>query len=195
MAHLRIFRHYVHTPFLLMSALEFVILALSGLLAHDVSYRSTLPGPATTAPTVAFAVTMLAAMAAMGVYESRIREGYLAMMLRTAVVLLVLTAGGGLVMAAMRFTGKPRPPHWLAMLHGLLAGAAVTLIAYTAFTSTLPGQAWLGLLLLAVAAVGGVFLNLKFHMHEIALPISIVLIHAVVAAAGLVLVAMAAWAQ
>jgi hypothetical protein len=116
------------------------------------------------------------------------------MMLRTAVVLLVLTAGGGLVMAAIRFGGKPRPPHWLAMLHGLLAGAAVTLIAYAAFTSKLPGQAWLGLLLLAGAALGGVFLNLRYHMKEIPLPMAIVLGHAVLAAAGVALVAMAAWA-
>jgi sugar transferase (PEP-CTERM system associated) len=90
MAHLRIFRHYVHTPFLLMSALEFVILALAGLLAHDLSYPTPLAGPAMTAPTLTFAITMVAAMAAMGVYESRIREGYLAMMLRTAVAVFFL---------------------------------------------------------------------------------------------------------
>ncbi|TWO70703.1 hypothetical protein FN976_14205 [Caenimonas sedimenti] len=115
------------------------------------------------------------------------------LMLRTAVVLLVLTAGGGLLMAAMRFAGKARPPHWLAMLHGLLAGSALTLIAYAGFTSTLSGQAWLGLALLALAALGGVFLNLRYHMNEIPLPIPIVLGHAVLAAVGVVLVAMAVW--
>lgn len=46
--------------------------------------------------------------------------------LQTACVLLAVTAVGGLAMAGMRFAGKPHPPAWLAMLHGLLAGAALT---------------------------------------------------------------------
>jgi hypothetical protein len=39
-----------------------------------------------------------------------------------------------------------------------------------------------------------VFLNLRYHMKEIPLPMAIVLGHAVLAAAGVALVAMAAWA-
>ena len=42
-------------------------------------------------------------------------------MLRTSSVLLAITAVGGVVMAAIRFSGKPSPPSWLAMVHGLLA--------------------------------------------------------------------------
>lgn len=116
------------------------------------------------------------------------------LMLRTAALLLILTAGGGLLIAGMRFMGQPRPPHWLAMLHGLLAGAGVTLLAYAAFTHPLPGQVWAGLALLAAAALGGVYLNLRYHMKEIPLPIPIVLGHAVLAAIGVALVAMAAFA-
>ena len=51
------------------------------------------------------------------------------LVMRTAVVLLVLTALGGLAMAAIRFAGKPHPPSWMAMGHGFIAGAAVTLSA------------------------------------------------------------------
>ena len=58
--------------------------------------------------------------------------------LKTACVLLAITAVGGLAMAGMRFAGKPQPPAWLAMLHGLLAGAALTLLLYAYFTVGLP---------------------------------------------------------
>ena len=44
-------------------------------------------------------------------------------MLRTAVVLLAITALGGLLMAGLRFSGHPRPPSSIAMLHGLLAAS------------------------------------------------------------------------
>jgi hypothetical protein len=40
-------------------------------------------------------------------------------------VLLAITAVGGLALGGIRYAGKPQPPTWLAMLHGLLAGAAV----------------------------------------------------------------------
>ena len=36
--------------------------------------------------------------------------------MRTAAVLLALAALGGLVMAGMRWAGKPHPPTWLAMV-------------------------------------------------------------------------------
>src|SRR5205085_11053773 len=55
------------------------------------------------------------------------------LMLRTAVVLLALTAAGGLLMAGIRFSGRPQPPNWIAMLHGLLAGSGITLVLYPAF--------------------------------------------------------------
>ena len=55
--------------------------------------------------------------------------------LKTATVLLALGALGGLLMAGMRFAGRPHPPAWLAMLHGVLAAAAITLLLYAAATS------------------------------------------------------------
>ena len=58
--------------------------------------------------------------------------------MKTASCLLAITAVGGLAMAGMRFAGKPQPPTWLAMVHGLLAGAAATLLLYAYFTVGLP---------------------------------------------------------
>jgi hypothetical protein len=114
-------------------------------------------------------------------------------LLRTAVVLLALTAVGGLLMAGMRFSGRPHPPDAIAMLHGLLAASGLTLLLYAAFTAGLPGGAWAGLVLLLVAALGGLALNLRYHAHRTALPVWLVLVHAAAAAIGLVLIALSVW--
>ena len=81
-------------------------------------------------------------------------------LMRTATVLLAITAVGGLVLASIRFARDAEPPAWLAMVHGLLAGAAVTLLLYAAFTVGLPSLALWALVLFVLAAVGGVVLNL-----------------------------------
>ena len=113
--------------------------------------------------------------------------------MRTAVVLLALAALGGLLMAGIRFAGKPHPPTWLAMAHGFIAGAAVTLLVYDYFTSGLPGLAQLGLLLFLIAAAGGIVLNLRYHWERLPLPKWMVVVHALVALVGFVLLAIAAW--
>jgi hypothetical protein len=113
--------------------------------------------------------------------------------MRTAVVLLALTALGGLVMAGIRFAGKPHPPTWLAMVHGFIAGAAVTLLLYDYFTVGLPALAQWALLLFLLAAAGGVLLNLRYHWQREALPKSIVVVHALIAVTGFVLLCIAAW--
>ena len=114
-------------------------------------------------------------------------------MLKTAVVLLALTGAGGLLIAGIRFSGRPHPPSWLAMLHGLLAAGGLTLLLYAAFAAGLPGSAWTGLVLLAVAALGGLVLNLGYHWKNVALPIWLVLVHAAIAVVGLVVLAIAIW--
>ena len=114
-------------------------------------------------------------------------------MLRTAVVLLALTAAGGLLLAAIRFSGRPQPPTWIAMLHGLLAGGSLTLLLYAGFASGMPGGAWAGLALLVAAALGGLVLNLRYHWNRLELPAWLILVHAAVAAVGLVVLAIAAW--
>jgi hypothetical protein len=114
--------------------------------------------------------------------------------LQTASVLLAITAVGGLAMAGMRFAGKPQPPTWLAMLHGLLAGAAITLLLYAYFTVGLPSLAVLALVLFVLAAVGGVYLNLNFHWKMLPLPKGIIVGHAGAAVVGFVLLLAATWA-
>jgi uncharacterized membrane protein HdeD (DUF308 family) len=106
------------------------------------------------------------------------------LILQTSTVLFGIAAAGGIVMALLRFSGKPHPPSWLAMLHGFLAAAGMTLLAYAVATMPVPSLAIIALLLFAAAAVGGVVLNLHFHLRGIALPIWLTVVHALVALAG-----------
>ena len=108
--------------------------------------------------------------------------------IQTALALLAVTAAGGLLMAFQRFSGADRPPSWLAMLHGLLAGSGLTLLLFAGFAYGLPRLAWIGTGLLVLAALGGVYLNLKFHDKHVPLPKSIILGHAVIAVIGVGLV-------
>jgi hypothetical protein len=115
------------------------------------------------------------------------------LMLRTAVVLLAVTAAGGLLAAGFRFSGRPHPPSVVAMLHGLLASAGLTLVLYVAVVNGLPEGAWFGLLALLAAVLGGLVLNLGYHWRNHPLPIWLVLVHAAVAAVGLVILALSVW--
>ena len=108
-------------------------------------------------------------------------------MMQVAAALFGLAALGGLLMAGMRFGGIPRPPAWLAMAHGLLAGAGLTLLIYAALMVGIAPMAQLALGLLVVAAAGGAALNLLFHWKLLPLPIPLMSVHAVLAATGFVL--------
>jgi hypothetical protein len=110
--------------------------------------------------------------------------------LQVATVLLGVGAAGGLVMAGIRLKGADRPPSWLAMLHGVLAAAALTLLAYAAFTVGIPTLAQYALAVLIVAALGGAAINLLYHSKMLPLPIPMVIGHALLAALGFVLLLM-----
>jgi hypothetical protein len=115
-----------------------------------------------------------------------------ALMMKTALVLLTITALGGVVMAVIRLgRNASNPPSWLAMLHGLLAGSALTLLLYAYFTVGLPALAGWALLLFLAAASGGAYLNLGYHAKAVLLPKSIVGVHAVIAVVAYVMLLMA----
>ena len=118
----------------------------------------------------------------------------LASVLWTSTILLAITAAGGLVMAGISFKGNQHPPTWLAMLHGLLAAAAVTLLLYAAATVGLPGMALTALVLFLAAAAGGAALNLNYHWKQLPLPRWLIIVHALAAVAGFLLLLAATWA-
>lgn len=115
------------------------------------------------------------------------------MMLQTASALFALAALGGLVMAGMRFNGSPRPPAWLAMGHGFLAAAGLTLLIYAALTVGIPVMAQIGLGLFCVAAIGGAALNLLFHAKQLPLPIPLIIVHALLAIIAFVVLLFSAF--
>lgn len=115
------------------------------------------------------------------------------LMLQLAVALYALAALGGVAMAVIRFTRGQNPPSWLAMAHGLLASAALTLQLYAALVGGAPGSALLSALLFILAAAIGVWLNLRYHEARIPLPKGATLIHAVIAVTALVLLLVAAF--
>ena len=116
-----------------------------------------------------------------------------ASILITSTVLLAIAAAGGLVMAGIRFMGDRPPPASLAMLHGFLAAAAVTLLLYAAATVGLPGVALVAVALFLTAAGGGAILNLNYHWKQLPLPKWLIIVHAIAAVAGFALLLAATW--
>lgn len=97
-------------------------------------------------------------------------------------------------MAGIRFAKGHNPPAAFAMVHGLLAAAGVTLLAYAAFTASVPASATLALVLLLCAAAIGAFLNLAYQWRQRQIPAGLVVVHAGVAVAGFVSLVLAAFA-
>ena len=112
-----------------------------------------------------------------------------ASMLQVSVLLFLVAALGGVTMAGIRFAGKHNPPAWLAMFHGLLAAAGLTLLAYAALAEGVPAMAQLALLLFQVAAGGGAVLSLRYKWNNLLLPAWLVIVHALAAVLGFVLLA------
>lgn len=116
-------------------------------------------------------------------------------MLQTASALFLLAALGGAAMAASRFFGhKHNPPSWLAMAHGLLASAGLTLLIYAALTAGVPWSASLAALLFVLAAVLGVVLNLVYHLRDRLIPAGMTVLHAALAVTAFLLLLWASFA-
>lgn len=114
-------------------------------------------------------------------------------MLLIIITLFAIAAAGGLVMAGVRAFGNRNPPAWLALLHGLLAGAGLTLLLLMYFVSGLPTLAAWALLLFIIAAGGGVLMNLGFQWKQKPIPLSLMYGHAAIAVVGFVLLVCAAF--
>jgi hypothetical protein len=98
-----------------------------------------------------------------------------------ALVLFAVAAVGGIVLALIRFKGKPYPPLGIALVHGAVAAAGlVTLIAVIAQGAAGSSMATTALVLFIVAALGG-FALFFHHLRKVALPIWLVVVHALVA--------------
>ena len=89
MGHVRVFKHYLHVPFLLLGAVEFVVFFTSVLFADWIRFYQYAPPTDGLASiwtrALLFAGVMVVAIASMGVYQCYPREGMSGVMLRTAV--------------------------------------------------------------------------------------------------------------
>ncbi len=89
MAHVRIFKHYFHMPYLLLGLIEGVVFAVSVYVGAGIRFYANLSeldevGPLWTRAVI-FSAVMLISMTAMGVYQARFQEGISGVMLRTAI--------------------------------------------------------------------------------------------------------------
>jgi len=108
----------------------------------------------------------------------------------TALVLFGLAALGGLAMAIQRFRGAPHPPLPLALVHGAAAAAGLVVLILAVAGAGAPSLAKTALVVFLIAALGGFFL-LSIHLRKQPLPIPVVVVHALVAVTGFVLLLVA----
>jgi hypothetical protein len=104
--------------------------------------------------------------------------------MNTAAVLFAVAALGGITMLAIRLRGDPRPPTWLAIVHGLVAASGLVTLIATYMRETLPWQATCALGTFVLAALGGIGIFTLFHLRERAIPVWIILGHGAVALTG-----------
>jgi hypothetical protein len=100
-----------------------------------------------------------------------------------ALVLFGLAAAGGLVLAGIRFSGRPYPPLALALVHGALAASGLVALVVAVANEQAPGAGKVALVLF-VGAAGGGFALFANHLRKVALPRWLVVVHALVAIAG-----------
>lgn len=94
MAHVRLFKHYIHVPFVILGLIDLIVLAVSFCIAAFFrhfgdsslffeSIQFLLPSA------LAFGLANLLVMVALGVHQSRLEEGMSGMMLRTIFSLII----------------------------------------------------------------------------------------------------------
>ena len=104
MAHVRVLKHYIHTPFLIAASLEAMAIGVSAYTGfftrygHFPDFYDHLPFA------LSFAIMMTFFMMAMGVYEARLREGLIGALLRTGVAMFLF---GTLGMAVLLYLVPP----------------------------------------------------------------------------------------
>jgi hypothetical protein len=108
-----------------------------------------------------------------------------------ALILFGIAALGGLVLAVQRFRGAPQPSLPIALVHGAVAASGLVALVIAVMGGQVPGGAKLALVLFLGAALGGFFL-FATHMQKKALPITVVVIHALVAVTAFIVLAAAA---
>lgn len=90
MPYIRIFRHYIHAPLIYLSIVEGLLAMAAAYLGYFTRHETFPPLIEYLPPASVFALVVIFSMIAMGVHESRIREGMVGMSLRSAVGIFLL---------------------------------------------------------------------------------------------------------
>ena len=114
---------------------------------------------------------------------------------RTATASLSVAFVTGLAMAIIRFGSDRQSPPWLAKLHGFAAAAALALLSFAWSYAQFSRAASLALLLLWLAAAGGIVLNLAYHWKQKPLPEGLLFAHMSVAFVGLLVMLLVTVSQ
>lgn len=90
MAHIRLFNHYIQTPYLVLGAIELGLLLVAAYTGFYLRFGPGILDEISLGSdwflrALIFALVMLACTMAMGVYQSRVREGFVSMTVRTVV--------------------------------------------------------------------------------------------------------------
>lgn len=109
-------------------------------------------------------------------------------MLTTAVILFGAAAVLGLVLASSHIKGKV-PPLALALLHGLLAATGLVIVIMAVMNAASAGVGTYALIFFVIAALGG-FVLITMHLRKRALPMGLIIIHALMAVVGFALLLM-----
>ncbi len=110
-------------------------------------------------------------------------------MLGWAVIVFALAAVGGLVLASHVLRGQ-FPPWVLSVGHALLGALGLVLLIVAVFGGA-ASPATTALIILVVAALGGFFLA-SYHLRSALAPRALVIVHALVAVAGFLVLLRAA---
>lgn len=94
MAHVRLFRHYLHVPFLVLGLLDLLTLAAAFYIAVFFRYFGYFPllqesWTLVLPSAMAFALINLVVMLALAVHQAKLEEGLTGMMLRTILCLII----------------------------------------------------------------------------------------------------------
>lgn len=92
MAHIRVFRHYLHLPFVVLSVIDGLVLCTAIYLALYLRFFGEWDSQQIAATGAVFVALNLLAMSAMGVYQAKLQEGMSGMMLRTILSILIAAA-------------------------------------------------------------------------------------------------------
>jgi len=96
-SYIRIFNHYIHTPYLVLGLIEFVVLVVSVHLATmirfpEVNVLTLNVSEPLFIQSLVFAAALIACTLAIGVYPSKLTEGHIGILIRTVVSYCLLGA-------------------------------------------------------------------------------------------------------